>query len=118
MDCIVCGPVITKTPYNSAARKSSPTQASGYCARSASPAGQIFIHGHHIGIEQQQQLLHGFQDPAAVGHHQQLLQGAGGDLQQRCLFQLVANLLPTGLALDDGEHSGGVENHPGRPSAP
>jgi hypothetical protein len=62
-------------------------------------AGQIFSHGHHIGIEQQHQLLHGIKHPAAVGHHQRLLQGAGGDPQQVCLFQLAANLLPAGLPL-------------------
>jgi hypothetical protein len=118
MDCIVCGHVITKTLYNPLAQKSSPTLASGHCIRSASPAGQIFINGHHIGIEQQQQLLHDIKHPAAMGHQQQLLQGAGGDPQQVCLFQLAANLLPTGLPLDDGDHGGGVEDHPGRPSAP
>jgi hypothetical protein len=65
----------------------------------ASPAGQIFINGHHIGIEQQQQLLQGTQHPAAVDHHQQLLQGLGGDPLQGCLFQQAVNLLPTRLAL-------------------
>ena len=50
-----------------------------------------------------------------MGNHEELLQGAGGDAQQRCLLQRLLMALPAALPLDDRDQHRGVEDHPGRP---
>ena len=45
------------------------------------------------------------------------LQGAGRDQQMLSGLEGLAVMLPSRLALDDGENHRGVQNHAGRPSA-
>ena len=66
------------------------------------PSGEGFIHWHHVGIQQLQQGFHGVEHASTMGNNQQLLHGAGGEEQSRCILQLPLVVLPTGLRLQDG----------------
>lgn len=92
-------------------------RATGAGEEVGSGQGQRFIHRHNIGIQQKEQGLNSIQQSPTVGHHEQFLQCAGGKEQPLSLCQLIAMALPAGFPLQDGDHHGGVQNHPGRPSA-